>query len=117
MRLSHGLGLRVSFCLQEVDDTLFEVALHDDFSIFGTSAYSTFTFQQFAQFFQIIVGAHETGDKSDDFATPVLAVQLYTQALLCRGEGSLLLIVIHLIVVVRVGGIDYIQPLDRKSVV
>ena len=79
MRLSHGLGLRVSFCLQEVDDTLFEVALHDDFSIFGTSAYSTFTFQQFAQFFQIIVGAHETGDKSDDFATPVLAVQLYTQ--------------------------------------
>ena len=84
MRLSHGLGLRVSFCLQEVDDTLFEVALHDDFSIFGTSAYSTFTFQQFAQFFQIIVGAHETGDKSDDFATPVLAVQLYTQALLCR---------------------------------
>ena len=68
MRLSHGLGLRVSFCLQEVDDTLFEVALHDDFSIFGTSAYSTFTFQQFAQFFQIIVGAHETCDKSDDFA-------------------------------------------------
>ena len=70
MRLSHGLGLRVSFCLQEVDDTLFEVALHDDFSIFGTSAYSTFTFQQFAQFFQIIVGAHETCDKSDDFCHP-----------------------------------------------
>lgn len=109
MRLSHGLGLRVSFCLQEVDDTLFEVALHDDFSIFGTSAYSTFTFQQFAQFFQIIVGAHETCDKSDDFATPVLAVQLYTQALLCRGEGSLLLIYVSYVLLL------VIAPIIRRN--
>jgi len=71
--LSYGFSLRVSFSFQQVDDTLFEVALHNDFSIFGTSAHSTFTFQQFAQFFQVIVGAHETGDKSDDFAAPVLA--------------------------------------------
>lgn len=42
VRLSHWFGLCISFFLQQLKNLLFEVALYNDFAVFGTTTYTTF---------------------------------------------------------------------------
>ena len=47
-------------------------------SFFGGSTYTTFGFQQLAQFFQVVFGADEATDEGDGLAAP--AFFLHTDA-------------------------------------
>ena len=77
--------------------------LHNDFSVFGASSHTAFTFKEFAQFFQIVFRTDKSGNESYNFTAPVLAVQLYAQTLLGRLESGLLFFIVQFVFEVGVG--------------
>ena len=56
---------------------MFKVALYNDFSVFGCTAYTAFGFEKLAKIFQVIVGTNEAGNECYYLSTPVFTIELY----------------------------------------
>lgn len=101
---------------------MLKVSLYNDFSVFGASSHTAFTFKEFAQFFQIVFRTDKSGNESYNFTAPVLAVQLYAQTLLGRLESGLLFFIVQFVFEVGVAEVkkqfgDYLEDVIYMPIV
>lgn len=71
------LRIRVPLLDEQFDDFGLEVALDDDFAIFGRAAYAAAGFDEFGQGLEVVVGADEAADDGDGLSSAVVLLHLH----------------------------------------
>jgi len=99
----------ISFSPQYLCRSRPEVALNDDFTVFGRAADSAFGFQQFGKRLQIGFGSYKSFDKRYLLASAMSLIERNPQTLTGRRQSFLLSSLAGIVFLIGVGRINHSQ--------